>query len=79
MESMSEETIEIRERMALRNKRWPNGIVYYKISPTFTNSEKKSIEAAMKEIEKHSCIKFVPVADKRKYFVQIRVRNQYFK
>ncbi|XP_068249144.1 zinc metalloproteinase nas-4-like isoform X2 [Palaemon carinicauda] len=47
--------------------RWPNGVIPYVISSTYSKSERNSIALAMKSFHENTCIRFVPREDQRDY------------
>jgi len=51
----------------LRTSRWTNGIIPYELSSYFGQSHKGLFAAAIKEIQDHSCIKFVPRTTEKPY------------
>lgn len=52
---------------------WPNGFVYYALSPQHTTYEQNMIEHALRRIEAVTCIKFIRRTYQSNY-VQIIVR-----
>jgi len=49
-------------------KRWTNGVIAYEVADTFAGQWYKNMLAkAMKEIQDHTCIKFVPRTDEKNY------------
>ncbi|XP_011193916.2 zinc metalloproteinase nas-14 [Zeugodacus cucurbitae] len=63
----------VSQRSVVRDsdRRWPNGIVYYKFWNGFDNDRKTFIKGAMKSLEDVSCIRFVEAGADQPYFVNI--------
>lgn len=55
------------------NMRWPNKIVPYVLSDVFNDEQKNHIEAGLRELERVSCLTFVPHTDEVNY---VRVNGQ---
>jgi len=55
------------------NMRWPNKVVPYVLSDVFNEEQKNHIEAALRELERVSCLTFVPQTDEVNY---VRVNGQ---
>ncbi|XP_065355375.1 seminal metalloprotease 1-like [Calliphora vicina] len=53
------------------SKRWPDGIVYYKISDDYDDDHVEYIKGAMQAIESASCVKFRPAKDNMTAFLDI--------
>ncbi|TMW47790.1 hypothetical protein DOY81_007128 [Sarcophaga bullata] len=56
-------------------KRWPNGVVRYKLGNVFDLNHVIHIIKAMQTIESVSCIRFYPAADTAKAYVRINSAN----
>lgn len=55
------------------NMRWPNKVVPYVLSDVFSDEQKSHIEAGLRELERVSCVTFVPRTDEVNY-VRVNVR-----
>lgn len=55
------------------NMRWPNNVVPYVLSDIFSDEQKNHIEAGLRELERISCLTFVPRTDEVNY-VRVNVR-----
>lgn len=55
------------------NMRWPNKVVPYVLSDVFNDEQTSHIEAALRELERVSCLTFVPRTDEVNY-VRVNVR-----
>ncbi|CAG2065086.1 unnamed protein product [Timema podura] len=49
-----------RNGLRAERSRWPGGVVYYTLSPYFTDKDREVIYSAIQEYHTHTCIKFVP-------------------
>nr|CAD7571777.1 unnamed protein product [Timema californicum] len=49
-----------RNGLRAERSRWPGGVVYYTLSPYFTDKDRGVISSAIQEYHTHTCIKFVP-------------------
>lgn len=58
------------------NMRWPNKVVPYVLSEVLNDAQKNYIEAALRELERVSCLTFVPRTDEVNY-VRVNVRLSY--
>lgn len=56
-----------RNGLISKNARWPNNVVRYQLSPNHTKQQHNIIENALKQIEKVSCIKFLPRTNQNAY------------
>lgn len=62
------------------NMRWPNKVVPYLLSDVFSDEQKSHIEAALRELERVSCLTFVPRTDEVNYVrVNVRIFIEYCK
>lgn len=57
--------------------RWPNNTVYYILSDIFSQEQKDYIELGMRELERVSCVHFVPRTTEENY-VSVEVSKMYF-
>lgn len=55
------------------NMRWPDKIVPYVLSDVFDDAQKEHIEKGLQELERVSCLTFVPHTDEVNY-VRVNVR-----
>lgn len=55
------------------NMRWPNKVVPYVLSEVFNDEQKAHIETGLRELERVSCLTFVPRTDEVTY-VRVNVR-----
>lgn len=62
------------------NMRWPNKVVPYLLSDVFSDEQKSHIEASLRELERVSCLTFVPRTDEVNYVgVNVRIFIEYSK
>ncbi|XP_037824847.1 seminal metalloprotease 1-like [Lucilia sericata] len=57
------------------NKRWPDGIVYYKISEEYDEDHIRYIREAMDAIENDSCIQFLEASENTTAYVEISAQQ----
>lgn len=55
------------------NMRWPNNVVPYVLSDVFNVEQQAHIEAGLRELERVSCLTFVPRTEEAN-FVRVNVR-----
>ncbi|XP_053959335.1 seminal metalloprotease 1-like [Anastrepha ludens] len=70
-ERMLESGIQGRNGLIDETKRWPNGVVYYKVVGDFDVKHREAILDAIEALEKHTCLKFRVANETSKHYVAI--------
>ncbi|XP_067014870.2 zinc metalloproteinase nas-7 [Anabrus simplex] len=64
-----------RNGLAAESTRWPDGKVYYQISPSFSQKDVDLIQLAFKHYHEYTCIKFLPYTGKEQDYIYVTKEN----
>ena len=57
------------QKASTKEKKWPDGVVPYEISLTFSSNDRQIILGAIKEFEEKTCLRFNPVTSGNRLFI----------